>query len=129
MATVVRETSIAATADLVWAKVRDWGALDRMVPGFVTACAVLPGAARHVTFANGLELTEQIVACDDDARRLVWHIAGQGFDHHNGAIIVTAEGDGARVTWTADVLPDGLADTLGPLMAAGLAAMRQGFAG
>ncbi len=129
MATVIRETTIEAATEAVWAKVRDWGALDRTVPGFVTACATLPGPARHVTFANGLELTEQIVACDDEARRLVWHIAGQGFDHHNGAITVTAEGDGARVTWTADVLPDGLAETLGPLMQAGLAAMRQGFSG
>ena len=128
MATIVRDVLIEAPAAMVWARARDWGALDRLVPGFVTECEVLPGPARRVRFASGAELVEQIVACDDAAKRLVWHIAGQGFDHHNGALTVVSEGGRARVIWTADVLPDQLTDTLVPLMEAGLATMRQAFA-
>ena len=126
---LVRDVAVAAPVGEVWARVRDWGALDRMVPGVVTGCEVLDSRTRRVRFASGAELVEQIVACDDTARRLVWHIEGQGFDHHNGALTVVADGSGARVTWTADMLPDSLAEPLAPLMEAGLAALRQGFAG
>ena len=127
MATIHEEIFIAATPDAVWDAVRDFGALHtRLVPGFVVATTVDDAAAwpvRVVTFANGTVLRERIVSCDDTRRRLVWAIDDATVEHHNGVVDVTADGNGSRVVWTADVLPDSLADAFQPLMAAGLTTM------
>jgi len=127
MATIHEEMIIAATPDAVWDAVRDFGALHtRLVPGFVVATTIDNAAVwtvRVVTFATGAVLRERIVAVDDGRRRLVWAIDDATVEHHNGAIEVRAHGDGSRVIWTADVLPDTLAAQFQPLMAAGLATM------
>jgi len=128
MATIHHETTIARPAAEVWAAVRDYGALPDLVPGFVVATEILPDngpPVRRVTFADGNVLDETIVAVDDARQRLVWSIRGPGVDHHNGAAQVIAEGGGTRMTWTADVLPDSLADAYSPLMQAGLATMAE----
>jgi hypothetical protein len=53
MASLIQETSIDASPDLVWDALRDFGALHRrLVPGFVTD-AVTDGDVRTVTFFNG----------------------------------------------------------------------------
>ena len=130
MATICKETAIAAGAAEVWDAVRDYGALaTRLVPGFVTRTELVPGASppvRIVTFASGAVLPETIVAVDEGARRLVWTITADGVVHHNGALQVHEDGAGrCRAVWTADVLPDALAEAWGPLMAAGLARMAE----
>lgn len=128
MATVRRETIINADPADVWDAVRDVGALHTRVAPGVVVDTVLDTSGDHlvrmVTFASGQELRERIVAVDDGARRLVWSIEGAPVLHHNGALQVQALGAGqARVLWTADVLPDALAESFAPLMEAGLAAM------
>jgi len=127
MATIRHEIHIAAQATDVWDAARDVAALHtRLVPGFVTATEMLPDRAtptRRVTFATGTVLDEKIVAVDDDLRRVVWSI--QGVEHHNGALEIIDAGDGARVVWTADVLPAELAARFSPLMAEGLRIMKK----
>jgi carbon monoxide dehydrogenase subunit G len=129
MAMIIRDTAIAVPAAAVWDAVRDVGALHtRLVPGFVRDVTMAPDATppvRVVTFASGTVLHETIVAVDDDRRRLVWAIRGDGVAHHNGAITVADDGaGGARVEWTADVLPDALAAPFAGFMDTGLATMK-----
>lgn len=127
MPTVHLDIDIAAPAERVWALVRTIDALPRMVPGFVTATHVEPNSSpplRVVTFASGAVLRERIVTNDDALRRLVWSIEDDMVAHHNGAMTVEADGAGSRVTWTADVLPDALAEVYAPLMRQGLATMK-----
>ena len=127
MPTVHHEISVALTPETIWDAVRDVGALHtRLVPGFVTSTEMLEHVAtptRRVTFASGQILDEAIVSVDDHHRRLVWSI--RGVDPHNGAMQVFDDPGGARVTWTADVLPTALADQFSPLMAAGLQVMKR----
>ena len=127
MASITRETLVNAAPAAIWDAVRDVGALHtRLVPGMVTHVVLEPGdpPVRTVTFADGLQLREIIVASDDAARRLVWTIDGPPVTHHNGALqVFDAGNDTARVVWTADVLPDALAESFGNLMTAGLATM------
>jgi carbon monoxide dehydrogenase subunit G len=127
MPTVRHEIEIAAAIADVWDAVRDVGALHtRLVPGFVTATEMLQGRAtptRRVTFANGTVLDEIIVTVDDARRRLVWAI--KALEHHNGAIEVFESAEGARVVWTADVLPHELVDRFSPLMQTGLQIMKE----
>jgi len=129
MATIEIETSVAAEPGMIWDAVRDIGALHtRLAPGVVLNTELVANAdppVRHVTFANGTILRETIVAIDDERKRLVWAIDGSPVEHHNGALQVFEVAGGARVVWTADVLPHGLAEAFQPLMEAGLAAMKR----
>jgi hypothetical protein len=126
MASIHHEIVIAIDPGTVWDAARDVGRLhDRLVPGFVVATEMLPGdgpPVRRVTFASGAVADEVIVSIDDDRRRLVWAI--KAFDHHNGVLSVAEAPGGTQVRWTADILPDALAEQVGPMMAHGLALMK-----
>ena len=85
MATVRKEIVTRARPDQVWDAIRDIGALHtRLVPGFVTATRLEPGA-RIVTFANGVTVREPIVTLDDAAMRLVWAVEGLPTTHYNAS--------------------------------------------
>ena len=126
MASVHQQIFIDLPPEAVWDAVTDVGALhSRLVPGFVAATEMLadaPNPTRRVTFVNGAVADEVIVDNDPARRRLAWSI--RGVEHHNGVMTVHDADGGALVTWTADVLPAGLAERFSPAMAAGLAAMK-----
>ncbi len=126
MASIHRDIFIAADPTAIWDAARDVGRLhDRLVPGFVTATEMLAGdgaPVRRVTFASGAVVDEAIVSIDDARRRLVWTVTA--FDHHNGVLEVADAEGGACVIWTADLLPDALAEQVAPMMEQGLALMK-----
>ena len=117
MATIRKEIRIEARPETVWDALRDVGALHtRLAPGFVTAVRMEEGA-RVVTFGNGLVAREVIVSVEDDARRLVWTVAGGRMTHHNGAAQVIAEGpEQSRFVWTSDLLPVAVAPAIEAMM-------------
>lgn len=121
MASIVLERLIAIEAAGAWAALRDFGALHtRLAPDFV-ADTTLDEDARIVTFVNGLVVRERLVDLDDERRRLVWSAQGDPFVHHNGAAQVLEAGPGhCRFVWTADLLPDALAEQIRPMMEEGL---------
>ena len=125
MASIRKEIVTRATPADVWDAVRDVGALHtRLVPGFVVATRLEPGA-RIVTFANGMTVREPIVTIDERDRRLVWSAIGGPLTHYNASAQVVAEPDGSsRVVWIADLLPDEAARTVAEMMDAGMAAMQ-----
>lgn len=125
MATIRKEISTRSmSGEEVWAIVRDIGALHtKLVPGFVVDTRLEPGA-RVVTFFNGMVVREPIVTIDDAAKRLVWTTQDGPASHYNASAQVFADGDGAKVVWTADFLPDDAATIIEPLMTAGMAAMK-----
>jgi carbon monoxide dehydrogenase subunit G len=120
-ASIVQQIEIDAPAEDVWDAVADFGAVHRrFAPGFVVDTKLEP-SARIVTFANGLVAREHFVSRDDDARRLVYSVRTERFDHHNGAFQVADLGGGrCRLTWTADLLPDAMAPTVAGMMEQGL---------
>lgn len=131
MGSIRKEIQLAARPDDVWDALRDVGALHtRLVPGFVVDTKLeADGAARVVTFANGMTLREPIVAIDDERRRVVWSAEGGELKHYNGAAEVKANGDESTTfVWTADFLPHEAAPLIDGLMEQGAAAMREAFA-
>jgi hypothetical protein len=117
---------INAPADVVWAAVRDVGAVhERLAPGFVVD-AHLEGDARVVTFANGLIARERIVDIDDGQQRLAYASVGGRLTHHNASLQVFAEeGDRSRLVWITDLLPDELAGSIREMVEQGAEVMKQ----
>jgi carbon monoxide dehydrogenase subunit G len=121
----LRETlHLRAPAAAVWDAVRDVGQVHRrLVPGFVTEARLEEGA-RVLTFANGVTAREEIVAVDDDARRLVYAIPRGRFLHYQGTVEVGDDGAGSRLVWTIDLLPDEYSDGIRAMMRQGADVMR-----
>lgn len=121
MASITKERTIAADPEAVWDALRDWGALhERLVPGFALETQ-LDGDDRLVTFFNGAVARERLIDLSDQDRRLVWSIIDGPYIHHNGAAQVLAHDDGTtRFIWTADLLPNELAELTGELMERGI---------
>jgi len=125
MASIRREIDIDVPPEDVWSAMRDVGALHtRLVAGFVTDCR-LDGDARIVTFANGVVARELIVDVDDAQRRIAWAAVGGRLTHHNASAQVLAAGEGTRVVWIADLLPNELAPAIATMIEQGLAAMKK----
>lgn len=130
MATIRKEVALKAGADAVWDAVRDFHNLhERLVRGFVVAAK--PDAdARLITFANGLEVREDLISCDDAGRRLAYTASGGGLlKHHNGVVEVRPVGSGSVLVWTLDILPNEAAPAIDAMMDMGAEAMRQSLGG
>jgi hypothetical protein len=97
----------------------------RLVPGFVVATELVPGA-RVVTFANGMVATEPIIDLNEAARRLVWSAQGGQLTHYNASVQVFAGAEGgSRVVRIADFLPHAAAAMVEPMMTQGMTAMQR----
>lgn len=124
MASIQKEIVVRASPEAAWDAIADIGALHtRLVPGFVVDTRLEPGA-RVVAFGNGMVVREPIVTLDAAARRLVWSAEGRT-THYNAAVQVFAYDEGARITWTTDLLPDSLKDEIAAAMDMGLAVMKK----
>jgi hypothetical protein len=125
MASIRREIILDQTADRVWDAVRDFQAVDRRVaPGFITRSEP-DGRARVITFASGTIASEELVDCDDTARRLVYAISNERLKHYNAAVQVFADGSAhCRLVWTVDLLPSELAGYVSQQMDAAIKVMK-----
>jgi carbon monoxide dehydrogenase subunit G len=109
----------------VWDALRDFGAVHRRVaPGFLTDSKLEGDDVRVVTFANGAVARETLVSRNDESRRLVYAIMDQRFKHYSASVQVFPEGDGSRVIWIIDLLPDDLAGTVKQMAQQGAVAMK-----
>ena len=124
MATLHNFVLINASPRDVWDAARDVGALHtRLVPGFVVKTE-LDGDARIVTFGNGLVAREPIISVDDARMRLAWGAEGGRTTHYNAVLQVRAEGQGTRVEWTTDLLPNEMAAAIQTMQEQALGIMK-----
>ena len=127
MASIHKDIPIEAHPDAVWDAVRDFGAVhQRLGPGFAMDCR-LDGNARIVTFHNGNVAREELVACDEDRRRLTYAILGnERVKHYNASVQVFADGEArSRIAWVVDVLPHEIAPYISGQMDLAVAAMQK----
>jgi Polyketide cyclase / dehydrase and lipid transport len=116
MATLKKDIPVTGNAAAVWQAVRDFGAVHtKVAPGFLTDLKIDKGD-RIVTFFNGLVARERLVTRDEDNCRLVYAVVEGRPSHYNAAVQVIPEGDGSRIVWTIDLLPDELAPAVGAMM-------------
>ena len=126
MASIRKELNVNASADHVWAAVRDIGQVHTRLAREFVIDTRLDGDSRLVTFANGEVVRERIVDIDDRARRLAYAVVDWRTTHHNASFQVTPDGDGrSRLTWVTDLLPDALADLVGGFVEQGCVAIKR----
>ncbi|MEU5884239.1 SRPBCC family protein [Spirillospora sp. NPDC047279] len=125
MATVRKEIIMDAPPERVWGALRDFGAVDRLAPGFVTASRV-EGDDRVITFFSGVEARERLVGIDEDARRVAYSVteSPMGLTHHMASAQVVDEDGRSRFVWITDCLPDAVAGVVADYMERGMEAMR-----
>jgi hypothetical protein len=129
MATLKREILVASGAAPVWQKLRAFDQVHTAVaPGFLTDLK-RDGGDRIVTFFNGLVARERLVTLDDESCRLVYAVVEGRASHYNAAVQVFPDGDGSRVVWTIDLLPEDLATAIGGMMDAAAKVMGKALAG
>ena len=128
MATLQRDIPVASAATSVWQRLRDFGQVHtKVAPGFLTGLT-MDGGDRIVTFFNGLVARERLVTLDDESCRLVYAVVEGRASHYNAAVQVFPEGDGSRVVWTIDLLPNDLAPAIGGMMDEAAKVMRKTLA-
>ena len=126
MASILKAIAIAAPADVVWAAIRDIGAVHTQLAKNFVVGTQLDGDSRLVTFANGAVVRERIVDIDDARRRLAYAAVHWKATHHHATFQVFADGDArSRVVWVADLLPNDLAGLVESMMQQGSAATRR----
>jgi carbon monoxide dehydrogenase subunit G len=125
MASVRKEILIDVSPDDVWAAIRDYGAVHRLVPGFLTNCQI-DGDARIVTFHNGRVAREFLVDINDEVRRLVYAEPGGPFITRSASVQVFSEGeDRTRLVWIIDFLPNQFAELMNDNMDMALGVMKR----
>ena len=128
MATLRKEVPLATSAAPVWHKLRDFAQVHtKVAPGFLTDLKMDNGD-RIVTFFNGLVARERLVTLDDENNRLVYSVIEGRPSHYNAAVQVFPEGEGSRVVWTIDILPNDLAPAVGAMMDEAVKVMRKTLA-
>ena len=66
---------------------------------------------------------ELIIKIGDTKLRVAWSAVGGWLEHHNASKQFFSEGDGTRVVWIADLLPNELARAIGWMTEQDLSAM------
>ena len=125
MASVPKEILIDVRPDDVWAAIRDYGEVHRLVPGFLTDCQI-EGNARSVTFHDGRVARELLVDIDDSVRRLVYAEPGGRFVTRSASVRVFSEAENrTRLVWINDFLPNEFAELIRVNMDKAVVVMKQ----
>jgi hypothetical protein len=122
MQTETAEIEIAASPEDVWAVAGDFGGIGWM-PGLESV--TVDGDKRTVAM-GGMEIVEQLVNRDEDARTLTYAIV-EGpvpVDSHEATIAVVPAGDGSRVSYSVTTEPDDAAAFMKDVYAGALKAMK-----
>ncbi len=125
MAAGAVDVSVAAAPDEVWEKVGDFAGLKEFFPGIDTFR--IEGDDRIIGMF-GMEIRERLLAKDDENRVITYSVVeGVPVDSHTATISVEPDGDGSKVIWAYDVLPDEMAPVFGDTYKAALASLEGAF--
>jgi carbon monoxide dehydrogenase subunit G len=125
MATARHHARLAASADDVWALVRDPASITEWLPG--AEKVELDGEDRIVT-AMGAEIRERCTV-DDPLRRFTYTITDgpMAFDFHRATIDVLEDGDGSIVVYAIELEPSDLVAIMDAITASGVAGLQARF--
>ncbi|MEU0935256.1 SRPBCC family protein [Embleya sp. NPDC005971] len=123
MTYIHEERIVEADADDVWAIVGEFETGPvRMAPGFVVESRLEEPGIRFVTFANGTTARERLIEVDPEERSFTYAvIGGSATPTHDRATMRVRPATTGHCTfsWTRDVQPDTLAESMRQAMAHG----------
>lgn len=129
MASIRREEIVRVPAEQAWAALRDMGAPHRLFAGVLVDCHI-DGDVRTVTFANGMVVRERIIDVDEDAKRVVYAVIGDLFEHHSASMQIVPDEEGrCRFVWISDFLPNDRVEMVAPLVEQGSRALVRNLEG
>ena len=107
MLKISKSVTVNASADKVWAKVKDFGGLDKWHPAVATDKIVegtdnKVGAVRVLTLKDGGTIKEKLLAHDDLRHTFKYSIL-EGVlpvSNYTSTLTVAADGKKAKVTWS-----------------------------
>ena len=119
------DVTVAASPDEVWAKVGDFGGVDKFFPGIESFR--VEGDDRVIGMF-GMEIRERLISRDEATRTISYSVVeGVPIESHTATISVEADGDGSKVTWAYDVEPAEMAPIFGDTYKGALAAVEAAF--
>lgn len=122
MASGTVDVTVAATPEVVWTMVGDFGGVVHFVPGIDSLR--LEGDTRIVGMF-GAEVREKLLSRDEDAMMISYSVIDEPIESHRATITVEPIGQGSKVTWAFEVLPDEMAPILADIYEAALASLQR----
>jgi len=103
--------SVLRPAEVVWAKLGDFGGIDNWMPG-VDSC-VVEGDVRKLS-VFGMDITERLLARDEAGMTLEYAITESPLnaESHLGRVTVRDEGAACHIVWHVEVAPPSLTQLL-----------------
>jgi hypothetical protein len=135
MATASASISIPVSADTVWQLAGGFMSLPDWLPFIAKSVPAEGGRIRHLTTADGAQISERLESFDNRARSYSYSIIQGPFAVSNylATLKVTAEGEqAARVEWSSSFTPEGMSDeeaeaVFREVYEGGLAALKANF--
>lgn len=135
MATASASISIPVSADKVWQLAGGFMSLPDWLPFIAKSVPDEGGRIRHLTTADGAQISERLESFDNRARSYSYSIIQGPFAVSNylATLKVTAEGEqAARVEWSSSFTPEGMSDeeaeaVFREVYEGGLAALKANF--
>lgn len=123
MASITKTIDLGTGSDKVWEVLRDPGRANELIT-FLGEVAV-DGNTRVCALPGDDTLEELIVDIDDDARRFTYSIRRSpfGFTHHQASMQAIPEGEGTRLVWVTDFLPDEVRSAVDETLTAAVASI------
>lgn len=120
------ETEIAASPDAVWAAVGNYGDLS-FFPGVT---GVRTEGEDRIVSAGQARIRERLLE-RDDARRVLRYSVTEGLpglEHHEATVSVLPAGEGSKVVWGFEVLPDEMVPAMAKTYTAALDGLKNHLA-
>lgn len=116
MTSIIKQINVTASCEKAWEMVSDTGNVPALV-SLITECR-LEGNTRHCTMADGSKITEKIISVDPSHKRLAYTVTDGPLpmEFHCSTMQVFKNGNGARLEWSVDIMPDELTAHLEPMM-------------
>ena len=126
MASIHKEQTLDVDGDKAWARLRVVADAHKLFSPVLVDCQ-LNGDTRTVRFANGMVVTERILAVDDVRRRVAYAVQdGPGMAYHHASMQIVDVGPGrCTFVWITDFLPEEVGSNIAPLVEQGSSALKR----
>jgi len=125
---ITKTTTVGASPEAVWAVIGDFGALVDWHP-WVPNCTMGEDGKTRTIALSPLDAIEVLTRTEDFAQHYTVAQSPMAIADYSASLRVESEGEGSRITWTADFRPldETAAGAVGAFFAKGLSSLDKHF--